>query len=71
MCHTVATNIFSGALVIFADLKIKKGGSKNIKRLSAEYFLVKLGCSFTLQRSGSKQYLKFAASWLNFVHLEL
>lgn len=57
----MAANIFSGSLVVFADLGIKKGGSKNIKKLSAEYFLVKLGSSSTLQGSESKQHLKFAA----------
>lgn len=42
-----AVNIFSGSRVIFADLRIKKGESKNIKKLSVEYFLVKVGSSFT------------------------
>lgn len=56
----MATNIFSGSWAIFADLRIKKDGSKKYQK-AAECFLVKLGSSFTLQTSESKQHLKFAA----------
>lgn len=44
--------------------------SKNIKKLSSGYFMVKLS-SFTLQGSESKQHLEFASSCLNFVHWEV
>ena len=55
----------------FCGCQTKKTGLKKFEKLAAEYFLVKLGSSFTLKGREGKQHLKFAASCLNVVHWEL
>lgn len=53
-------------------ISVRAGFKKiNREKLSAEFMPVKLENSFTLRGSETKQYLKFTASCLNFVHWEL